>query len=69
MYIAATTDPVVAIRAEARRAAERGSMAARLCRWLVQAWVSRLERRIERAVVRLEHAGVLEELREARRKG
>jgi len=66
MYIAATTDPVVEIRAEARRVAARPSLPAMLRRWLVHAWEHRLDRQIEQTVVRLEHAGLLDELREAR---
>ena len=69
MYIAATTNPVAAIRAEARRAAGRASLPIRLCRLAARAWACRLERRIERAAARLEHPDVLKEMLAARRRG
>lgn len=69
MYIAVTIDPVQAIRAEARRAAARRSPAVLLRRWVEHAWARRRDRQVEHAVVTLGHAGLLDELREARRRG
>ncbi len=57
MYVITTADPVAAIRAQARR--ERvSSMPARVCRFLVDAWLRHLEKRIAYAVARLDHKGV-----------
>jgi hypothetical protein len=68
MYIAQRTNPVVEIRAEARRRAGRGSLLARLHQWLEQTWARRQEWQMEQAVLRLEHPDVLSEMRAARRR-
>ena len=46
MYIAVTIDPVQAIRAEARRAAVRPSLAVLLRRWMEHAWARRQDRQV-----------------------
>ena len=68
MYIAATTDLVAAIRANVRRAAQRPSLSVMLRTWLERTRAQWLDRQMEQAVVRLGHAGLLDELRGARRR-
>jgi hypothetical protein len=66
MPITMTTDPIAAIRAQARH--ERAQpLPIRLARLLTDTWVRRCERRVARAVLMLDHAGVLEDFRAASR--
>jgi len=53
MYVVATLDPVVAIRAAAR-AEREATLPVRIGRMVMQAWLRRVERRLERAVRDLE---------------
>jgi hypothetical protein len=54
MHIAARTDPVAAVRADAPPEGGR-SLPIRLCRFLVEAWLRHLERHMEYAVRRLHY--------------
>jgi hypothetical protein len=64
MHVLTQADTVAAFRAEARW--QRGrAMSPRLGRLLVDAWQRYLERRIEHAVRRLDHAGVLADFQQA----
>jgi hypothetical protein len=65
MHIA-IADPTIALRAGALCRSEPVRLPTRLCRLLVQAWVNRLERRIERAVTRLGRAGLLDDAGQSR---
>ena len=53
MYVVATLDPVVAIR-EAARARRGATLPVRIGRLVMQAWLRRVERRVEAAVRDLE---------------
>jgi hypothetical protein len=54
-------DPTVALPACAPYRSEPVRLPTRVCRLLVHAWLARLERRIARAVTRLDRAGLLDE--------
>ena len=61
MYITANAEPVAAIRADARRRAERVSVLDLVRRWIVR----HEQRRMELAVLELGHPGVMAEMRRA----
>jgi len=66
MSITMTTDPIAAIRTQARR--EHGQpLPMRLVRMLQGMWVRRYERHVARAIRTLDHSGVLEDFRTASR--
>jgi hypothetical protein len=69
MYIVKVADPVAADHAEAQSRVEPRGPAIRLCRFLVQAWMHRLERRIACAVAKLDRAGLLDDPPEGRYRG
>ncbi len=64
MQVAAANDPITAIRHEYRRRREV-SLPIRVSRVLAGAWHRHQERRIERALRRLDHDGVWQDYRQA----
>ncbi len=68
MQTAFTADPVSTLRNQAREQA-RTALPVRMGQFLVGLWLRRVERRMERAVLELEHPGVLGDYMRASRHG
>ena len=66
METAAITDPVEALRADARRDGATGT-ASRLWPSMIIAWTLRLDRRIEDDICWVDYAGALKDFRSASR--
>jgi hypothetical protein len=66
MSIAATTDPVAAMRPD-ERPEEEATGPSRLWSSLIAVWTRHLDRRIEADLRWLDHAGALEDFRSASR--
>ena len=66
MYIATSSDAADAFRLKRRSAVMSTPLSVQLWRWLTEAWTERQQRRIERLVLEIGHAGVIAEMRRAR---
>ena len=66
MYIATNTDSADVFCVERRSAGMSAPLSVPLWRWLTEAWTARQQRRIERLVLEIGHAGVIAEMRQAR---
>jgi hypothetical protein len=68
MQIAISADPVAALRSQARQQA-RAALPMRMGRFMVGLWLRHVERRIERALLELDHPGVVGDFMRASRRG
>jgi hypothetical protein len=64
MQIAVSADPVAALRSQARKQA-RAALPMRMGRFMVGLWLRHVERRMERALLELDHPGVLDDFMRA----
>ena len=58
MQIAISADPIAALRSQAREQA-RAALPMRMGRFMLDVWLRHLDRRVERALLELDHPGVV----------
>ena len=68
MQIAISPDPIAALRSQAREQA-RTALPMRMGRFMLGVWLRHVERRVERALVELDHPGVVGDFMQAYGRG